>query len=114
MVPGLPHVFVQNGVMMQYFHWYYPGGGLLWNEVAGRTDELAAAGITALWLPSAYKGASQDVYVVGSLPELGDWDTDKAGILGSQNYRPGRTSCHTCPRIPTLSGSALKETAPAM
>jgi hypothetical protein len=28
----------------------------------------------------------QNVYVVGSLPELGDWDTDKARILGSQNY----------------------------
>lgn len=47
MVPGLPYVFAQNGVMMQYFHWYYPGGGLLWNEVAGRTDELAAAGTTS-------------------------------------------------------------------
>jgi len=48
MVPGLPHALAQNGVMMQYFHWYYPGGGLLWDEVAGRIDELAAAGITAL------------------------------------------------------------------
>ena len=33
MGPGLPHVFAQNGVMMQYFHWYYPGGGLLWNWI---------------------------------------------------------------------------------
>jgi alpha-amylase len=76
MAPGLPHVCAQNGVMMQYFHWYYPGGGLLWNEVADRTDELAAAGITALWLPPAYKGASQnDVgYGVYDLYDFGEFD----------------------------------------
>jgi len=76
MQPGLPHVFAQNGVMMQYFHWYYPDGGLLWNEVAGRAEELAAAGITALWLPPAYKGASpNDVgYGVYDLYDLGEFD----------------------------------------
>ena len=79
MAPGLPHVYAQNGVMMQYFHWYYPGGGLLWNEVAGRTDELAAAGITALWLPPAYKGASQNdvgygVYDLYDLYDFGEFD----------------------------------------
>jgi alpha-amylase len=73
---ALPQVCAQNGVMMQYFHWYYPGGGLLWNEVADRTDELAAAGITALWLPPAYKGASQnDVgYGVYDLYDFGEFD----------------------------------------
>ena len=45
-----------EGVMMQFFHWYYPGGGILWQEVASRAEDLAAAGITALWLPPAYKG----------------------------------------------------------
>jgi alpha-amylase len=28
----------------------------------------------------------QNVYAVGSIPELGNWDTDKARILGSKNY----------------------------
>jgi alpha-amylase len=71
-----PGVFAQNGVMMQYFHWYYPAGGLLWDEVANQTDELASAGITALWLPPAYKGASQnDVgYGVYDLYDLGEFD----------------------------------------
>ena len=74
--PGSSHVFAQNGVMMQYFHWYYPGGGVLWDEVVGRSDELAAAGITAIWLPPAYKGASQhDVgYGVYDLYDLGEFD----------------------------------------
>ena len=32
---------VQNGVMMQYFHWYNPGDGSLWKEAAARAPELA-------------------------------------------------------------------------
>ena len=76
MAPAAPQVYAHNGVMMQYFHWYYPGGGILWDDVAGRTDELAAAGITALWLPPAYKGASQhDVgYGVYDLYDLGEFN----------------------------------------
>ncbi|MEH6873862.1 MAG: alpha-amylase, partial [Candidatus Competibacter sp.] len=45
-----------NGVMMQYFHWYSPDDGSLWDEVSSRADALAQAGFTALWLPPAYKG----------------------------------------------------------
>jgi alpha-amylase len=72
---GTAHVSAQDGVMMQYFHWYYQGDGALWDEVASRADELAAAGITALWLPPAYKGASQiDVgYGVYDLYDLGEF-----------------------------------------
>jgi alpha-amylase len=70
------HVYAQNGVMMQYFHWYYPGGGILWDEIAARSEELAAAGITALWLPPAYKGASRDDvgYGVYDLYDLGEFN----------------------------------------
>ena len=45
-----------NGVMMQYFHWYTPGDGTLWDEAAARAAELAEAGFTGVWLPPAYKG----------------------------------------------------------
>jgi len=71
-----PQVGAENGVMMQYFHWYYPGGGILWDEITERANELAAAGITALWLPPAYKGASQnDVgYGVYDLYDLGEFN----------------------------------------
>lgn len=44
-----------NGVMMQYFHWYNEPDGSLWNELANNAKDLAKAGITAVWLPPAYK-----------------------------------------------------------
>ncbi len=66
-----------NGVMMQYFHWYLPQGGILWNQLAKDATELAAAGFTALWLPPAYKGSNggYDVgYAVYDLFDLGEFD----------------------------------------
>jgi alpha-amylase len=66
-----------NGVMMQYFHWYTPPDGTLWNEVASRARELAQGGITAVWLPPAYKGTGGpgDVgYGVYDMYDLGEFD----------------------------------------
>jgi len=66
-----------NGVMMQYFHWYVPADGSLWNEAAGRAAELASAGFTGLWLPPAYKGTAGgfDVgYGVYDMYDLGEFD----------------------------------------
>jgi alpha-amylase len=67
----------QNGVMMQYFHWYMPDDGSLWKQVADKAEELAKIGITALWLPPAYKGTAggMDVgYGVYDLFDLGEFD----------------------------------------
>lgn len=66
-----------NGVMMQYFHWYIPEDGSLWNQLAESAEELAEAGITSLWLPPAYKGTGggMDVgYAVYDLFDLGEFD----------------------------------------
>ena len=66
-----------NGVMMQYFHWYIVPDGTLWQEVARRAEDLAKAGITALWLPPAYKGSGggYDVgYGVYDLYDLGEFE----------------------------------------
>ncbi len=66
-----------NGVMMQYFHWYLPADGSLWNELAAKVNELSEAGITSVWLPPAYKGASggYDVgYSVYDIYDLGEFD----------------------------------------
>lgn len=66
-----------NGVMMQYFHWYVPADGTLWDEAAARAPELARAGITAVWLPPAYKGTGggYDVgYGVYDMYDLGEFD----------------------------------------
>ena len=66
-----------NGVMMQFFHWYSPGEGQLWQTVQAQASELAQAGVSALWLPPAYKGmnGSHDVgYGVYDLYDLGEFD----------------------------------------
>ncbi|MEM9803710.1 MAG: alpha-amylase [Cyanobacteria bacterium P01_D01_bin.56] len=66
-----------NGVMMQYFHWYLPADGSLWNELKENVEDLAAIGITSLWLPPAYKGTGggYDVgYGVYDLFDLGEFD----------------------------------------
>lgn len=66
-----------NGTMMQYFHWYYPSDGSLWNKVRNEARNLADAGVTALWLPPAYKGTGGqwDVgYGVYDMYDLGEFD----------------------------------------
>ena len=66
-----------NGVMMQFFHWYVEPDGSLWNELADKANDLAAAGITSLWLPPAYKGSEggHDVgYSVYDRYDLGEFD----------------------------------------
>lgn len=66
-----------NGVMMQFFHWYIPPDGTLWNELAKNASDLADVGITAVWLPPAYKGLAggYDVgYGVYDMFDLGEFD----------------------------------------
>ena len=66
-----------NGVVMQYFHWYNPDNGTLWDEVNNNAKELANKGFTAMWLPPAYKGAAgkSDVgYGVYDLFDLGEFN----------------------------------------
>ncbi|MCX8997281.1 alpha-amylase [Rhizobiaceae bacterium BDR2-2] len=63
--------------LLQFFHWYYPDGGRLWQEVAEKAESLAAMGITDVWLPPAGKGASGG-YSVGydayDLFDLGEFE----------------------------------------
>jgi alpha-amylase len=66
-----------NGTMMQYFHWYVPDDGTLWEQANRQAADLAAKGFTALWLPPAYKGngGKSDVgYGVYDLFDLGEFD----------------------------------------
>ncbi len=55
-----------NGVMMQGFYWDVPisnTAGSWWQNLTSKATELQAAGITAIWIPPAYKGGS--VFDVG-------------------------------------------------
>ena len=65
-----------NGTMMQYFEWYMNCNQNLWNIVVKDAKALSDIGITALWLPPAYKGigGKDDVgYGVYDLYDLGEF-----------------------------------------
>ena len=77
--------------LLQFFHWYYPADGSLWNEVAKASCDLAAMGVTDVWLPPAYKGASgqQSVgYDSYDLFDLGEFD-QKGAIATRYGDRTG-------------------------
>lgn len=67
---------MQNGIMIQYFHWY-TADNILWKEVKERASYLADLGISSVWLPPACK-ASTGGYSVGydvyDLYDLGEFD----------------------------------------
>ena len=66
-----------NGVMMQYFEWYLKCNKNLWNTVKKKGEELSRLGITAIWLPPAYKGIGGENevgYGVYDLYDLGEFD----------------------------------------
>lgn len=66
-----------NGTMMQFFHWYTPADGSLWNELRHKADELAELGIDSVWLPPAYKGTGGGMsngYDVYDIYDLGEFD----------------------------------------
>ena len=48
---------MKKGVMMQGFEWYLPSSPHLWKILRIQARQLKKAGITAIWLPPAYKGA---------------------------------------------------------
>lgn len=63
--------------MIQFFHWYTAGESFLWNHAAEQADYLASLGISAAWLPPAYKGASGGAstgYDPYDLFDLGEFD----------------------------------------
>lgn len=71
-----------NGTLLQAFEWYLPPDAKHWQRLARQARSLADAGITAVWLPPAYKGAGgvNDVgYGVYDTYDLGEFD-QKGGI----------------------------------
>lgn len=69
-----------NGTMLQFFHWYYPADGSLWDHAKEKAKELAELGVTALWLPPATKGKdgsrsggydAYDLYDLGEFHQKG-------------------------------------------
>ena len=52
-----------NGVMMQYFHWYSPADGTLWETFAVKANELAETGI---YCALASTRLQRDWWLIGS------------------------------------------------
>jgi alpha-amylase len=68
---------MENGVLLQVFHWFLPADGEHWKRVAARAKEWREAGFTALWLPPMSKGVGgiNDVgYGVYDLWDLGEFE----------------------------------------
>ena len=88
-----------NGTIMQYFEWYLPNNGNLWNELSSNADTLKNTGFTAVWLPPAYKNdgsnsvgyAPYDLYDLGEFNQKGTTRT-KYGTLNQ--YINAINACH--------------------
>lgn len=68
---------MENGMMLQGFSWYLPADGKHWKRIARLAPTLAQVGITAVWLPPAYKaaeGMDSAGYSVYDLWDLGEFD----------------------------------------
>ncbi|KUP05265.1 alpha-amylase [Bacillus coahuilensis p1.1.43] len=65
-----------NGTMMQYFEWYLPNDGQHWNRLNNDAAHLQDLGVTAVWIPPAYKGTSQNDVGYGAydLYDLGEFN----------------------------------------
>ncbi|MBP3914010.1 MAG: alpha-amylase [Lachnospiraceae bacterium] len=88
-----------NETMMQYFEWYLPNDGLWWKRCAAKAENLAALGVTEVWLPPAYKGISQDdvgygVYDMYDLGEFDQKDTVRTKYGTKEEYLEAINSFH--------------------
>ncbi|WP_029905026.1 alpha-amylase [Prevotella sp. 10(H)] len=67
---------MENKVMMQYFEWNLPNDGDLWNKLKADAAHLQEIGITAVWIPPAYKADEQqdEGYATYDFFDLGEFE----------------------------------------
>ncbi len=49
-----------NGIMFQFFEWYSKPSENLWQKLSLEAASLSKVGVTAVWIPPAYKGTGID------------------------------------------------------
>ncbi len=73
-----------NGTMMQFFEWYLPDDAQHWKRVVKEAKHLHELGISAVWLPPAFKGnggihdvgyGAYDLYDIGEFNQKGSIPT---------------------------------------
>ena len=64
---------------MQYFEWNLPNDGMLWKRLKDDASHLHEIGISAVWIPPAYKGHEQadEGYGTYDLYDFGGSSTKK-------------------------------------
>lgn len=67
---------MKNGLAIQYFEWYLPDDGKLWQRLRADIPNLLDMGVTAVWIPPCYKSQnSNDVgYGAYDLYDIGEFD----------------------------------------
>ena len=68
---------MENGTIIQYFHWYLPGDGNLWKQIKDDASHLKDLGFSTAWLPPAFKGSSGGYgvgYGIYDFYDLGEFD----------------------------------------
>ena len=84
---------MKNGIMLQAFYWDFPEGRL-YKDLAQNAEELKDMGITAVWMPPAGKGSSQQDVGYGSYDywDLGEFD-QKGGIATRYGTKKDLQAC---------------------
>jgi len=91
---------MSNGLIFQYFHWYYPTDGSLWNKLKDDAEHLSNLGVTAVWLPPGYKGTNggysvgYDVYDVFDLGEFDQKGSVKTKYGNKEEYIAAVNAVH--------------------
>jgi alpha-amylase len=73
---------MQQGTILQYFHWYVPNDGNLWQQIKSEAPRLKELGFSTIWFPPACKGAkgsNSEGYDIYDLYDLGEFD-QKASV----------------------------------
>jgi alpha-amylase len=68
---------MENGTLIQFFHWYTPADGSLWKHLQSEAGYLAGIGITSVWTPPAFKGSkgpNSEGYDMYDMYDLGEFD----------------------------------------
>ena len=85
---------ILNGVMLQSFDWDYPADGSFYKKLAEAAPHFASLGITAVWMPPAAKGTSDQDVGYGNYDywDLGEFD-QKGTVRTKYGTRQELESC---------------------